>query len=189
MGNRIRELRKAKNMTLKDLGKINVKLFIILYRLSRFVKIFLSILGSRIYFSYREVYNLLTSYLISFIVQGVRIMGNRIRELRKAKNMTLKDLGKILGVAESTVSQYETGKRQPDNETLLMLGEFFGVPVGYLLGSEIEKAPSSDGSRLISDDDIKFALWGTQEIDDEVLDQVKAFAKFARENTKNRKSD
>ena len=92
-------------------------------------------------------------------------MGNRIRELRKAKNMTLKDLGKIL------------------------LGEFFGVPVGYLLGSEIEKAPSSDGSRLISDDDIKFALWGTQEIDDEVLDQVKAFAKFARENTKNRKSD
>lgn len=50
-------------------------------------------------------------------------MGNRIRELRKAKNMTLKDLGKILGVAESTVSQYETGKRQPDNETLLMLGE------------------------------------------------------------------
>ena len=62
-------------------------------------------------------------------------MGNRIRELRKAKNMTLKDLGKILGVAESTVSQYETGKRQPDNETLLMLGEFFGVPVGYLLGT------------------------------------------------------
>ena len=112
-------------------------------------------------------------------------MGNRIRELRKAKNMTLKDLGKILGVAESTVSQYETGKRQPDNETLLMLGD----PVGYLLGSEIEKAPSSDGSRLISDDDIKFALWGTQEIDDEVLNQVKAFAKFARENTKNRKSD
>ena len=118
-----------------------------------------------------------------------RTTGNRIRELRKAKNMTLKDLGKILGVAESTVSQYETGKRQPDNETLLKLGEFFGVPVGYLLGSEIEKAPSSDGSRLISDDDIKFALWGTQEIDDEVLDQVKAFAKFARENTKNRKSD
>ena len=112
-------------------------------------------------------------------------MGNRIRELRKAKNMTLKDLGKILGVAESTVSQYETGKRQPDNETLLMLGEFFGVPVGYLLGSELEKAPSSDGSRLISDDDIKFALFGDNpEITDEMFEDVKRFARFIAEKKK-----
>jgi transcriptional regulator with XRE-family HTH domain len=63
-------------------------------------------------------------------------MKNRIREMRKSRNMTMKQLGVVVDLAESTISQYETGKREPDNETLLKLGEFFGVPVGYLLGSE-----------------------------------------------------
>ena len=51
----------------------------------------------------------------------------------------MKQLGDVLGVAESTISHYETGRRQLDNETLLRLGEYFGVPVGYLLGAEEEK--------------------------------------------------
>lgn len=63
-------------------------------------------------------------------------MENRVRELRKAKGMTMKQLGVILGVAESTVSQYETGKRQLDNEILLKLSEFFDVTIGYILGVE-----------------------------------------------------
>ena len=63
-------------------------------------------------------------------------MGNRIRELRKSNGLTMKQLGQQIGLAESTISQYETGKRSPDNETLLKLGEIFGVTVGYILGSE-----------------------------------------------------
>lgn len=68
-------------------------------------------------------------------------MGNRIRELRKERHMTMKQLGEKLGLAESTVSQYETGKRSPDNETLLKLGEIFGVTVGYILGAEEKEQP------------------------------------------------
>lgn len=68
-------------------------------------------------------------------------MGNRIRELRRAKGLTMKQLGEVLGVAESTISHYETGRRQLDNETLLRLGEFFEVSVGYLLGVEDAKPP------------------------------------------------
>lgn len=67
----------------------------------------------------------------------------KLRELRKKTGITMKELGIEIGVAESTISQYETGKRQPDYETLLKLGEFFGVSVDYLLtGTETEKAPS-----------------------------------------------
>lgn len=68
-------------------------------------------------------------------------MGNRIRELRKAKGLTMKQLGEVLGVAESTISHYETGRRQLDNETLLKLGEFFDVSVGYILGVEKPNPP------------------------------------------------
>lgn len=87
-------------------------------------------------------------------------MGNRIRELRRTRKMTMKQLGEELGVAESTISQYETGKRQPDNETLLRLGEFFDVTVGYLLGAETEKAPTPEGERKSSDPVFTYAMSG-----------------------------
>lgn len=69
---------------------------------------------------------------------------NRIRELRRARDMTMKQLGFALGVAESTISQYETRKRQPDNETLLHMAEFFQVTVGYLLGAEPKEKSAID---------------------------------------------
>lgn len=62
----------------------------------------------------------------------------KLRELRKEKGISLKDLGAEMGVAESTMSLYENGKRQPDYETLLKLAEYFGVTVDYLLRGENE---------------------------------------------------
>ena len=66
----------------------------------------------------------------------------KLHELRKSKGISLKELGAIVGVAESTMSLYESGKRQPDYETLLKLAEYYGVTVDYLLrGSEEEQLP------------------------------------------------
>ena len=75
-------------------------------------------------------------------------MQNRIREIRKALGLTMKELGEKVDAAESTISQYETGKRQPDNETLLKLGEVLDVSVGYLLGVE-----PREGDRVVTMDD------------------------------------
>lgn len=60
----------------------------------------------------------------------------KIRELRKAKKMTMKELGEVLGVAESTVSLYELGKREPDFETLRKIADYFNVSLDYLLGRD-----------------------------------------------------
>ena len=67
-----------------------------------------------------------------------------LRRLRREKGISMKELGKKIGVAESTISQYETGKREPDFETLLKLGEFFNVSVDCLLRGEQyhEKTPA-----------------------------------------------
>lgn len=81
----------------------------------------------------------------------------RIRTLRTAKGLSLKQLGHILGVAESTVSLYETGKRQPDHAILLKLADFFQVSTDYLLertddatapASNIKKAASLEAGSL-----------------------------------------
>ena len=116
-------------------------------------------------------------------------MGNRIRELRKRRGITMKQLGEVVDLAESTISQYETGKRQPDNETLLRLSEYFGVTVGYLLGAE-ENAPAESGKRAVSDAEIMFALFGGDgDVTPEMFDEVKRFAAMVklREDSKKKK--
>lgn len=67
---------------------------------------------------------------------------NNIRVARKAKGWTMKELGIEVGAGESTISQYETGKRQPDNEMLLRIAEALDTTVGFILG-ETQKAASS----------------------------------------------
>ena len=60
----------------------------------------------------------------------------RLREIRKENGISLKKLGEIVGVAESTMSLYENEKRQPDYETLKKLADYFNVTTDYLLGRE-----------------------------------------------------
>lgn len=73
----------------------------------------------------------------------------RLRELRKKRGLTMKELGSIMGVAESTISQYETEKRQLDYEMLLKMSSFFDVSVDYILtGIEQKREPSSKKAGL-----------------------------------------
>lgn len=66
-------------------------------------------------------------------MKGVIEMENRIAELRKEKNMTLKQLAKELNIRDNTLSQYETGKRNPQNGLLQEIANFFGVSMEYIL--------------------------------------------------------
>ena len=59
---------------------------------------------------------------------------NRMRELRKERHLTMKELGQKVGMSESTISLYETGKHDPDLETLNRIADALGVTVDELLG-------------------------------------------------------
>jgi len=60
----------------------------------------------------------------------------RIKEIRKNKKITAKQLAEHIKVAESTMSLYESGKREPDFNTVLKIANYLGVSVDYLLGNE-----------------------------------------------------
>lgn len=66
-------------------------------------------------------------------------MSNRIRELRNEQNLTLKELGEKVGLAPNTISQYETGDREPKLKTWQKLADYFDVPVPYLQGFPVMK--------------------------------------------------
>lgn len=86
-------------------------------------------------------------------------MKNRIRELRKEKNMTLKQVSEKLGIASNTLSQYETNKREPRLKTWQALASFFNVPVSYLQGLGVSKDDIIDDlvEKMIDDKDNFFS--------------------------------
>lgn len=59
---------------------------------------------------------------------------NRLRQVRKSKGLTIKEVAYTVGIAENTLHQYETEKREPKKETWLKLADYYNVPVAYLMG-------------------------------------------------------
>lgn len=72
----------------------------------------------------------------------------KLIELRKEKKLTQSDLAEVLGISRQAYSNYEAGKRQPDNETLLKLAEYFNVSVDYLLGRETTNSSKEKTRRV-----------------------------------------
>lgn len=89
------------------------------------------------------------------------MIGQRIRELRISKELTLKQLGLMLNLGESTMSMYENGKRSPDYDTVLKLAEIFEVSTDFLLGRTNEKIPGDRISNAIKDDAELARFWET----------------------------
>lgn len=121
------------------------------------------------------------------IIGGIIVFYDVYLSLCKRSNKKPSVIAAELGINKSNVSNWKNNGYTPRGEALQKIADYFGVTTDYLLtGEGIEKAPTLEGERKVSDDDIKFALWGTREIDDDVLDRVRQFAKFAQENEKNK---
>ena len=59
---------------------------------------------------------------------------NKLRQVRKQKEITLKKVAEDVGIADNTLQQYETEKREPKKETWVKLADYYCVPVSYLMG-------------------------------------------------------
>lgn len=60
--------------------------------------------------------------------------GERIQKARKAKKLSQRELGEMLGVSGSMVGQYENGLRKPKYETLVKIANCLDVTAHYLAG-------------------------------------------------------
>ena len=59
---------------------------------------------------------------------------NRIKDLREDRDLRQVDVAEAIGIDQRSLSNYETGKTNPDSETVIKLAHFFGVTCDYLLG-------------------------------------------------------
>ena len=72
------------------------------------------------------------------------MLEKRIKELRTNANLTQKELGDIVNVANNTIANYESGYRTPDYETLCKMADYFDVSVDYLLGRKSKKPATTE---------------------------------------------
>lgn len=68
-----------------------------------------------------------------------RTLCQRLLEQRKERNITQEDLSDKLGLTQRSYSYYESGERIPKTFKLLIIAQFYGVSVDYLLGKSDEK--------------------------------------------------
>lgn len=66
----------------------------------------------------------------------------RLKQLREETGLTQEELAKKLNISRGTYAHYETGKREPNFETLQSLASYFEVSVDYLLGNSLLKNSS-----------------------------------------------
>ena len=59
---------------------------------------------------------------------------NHLSQLRKIKNLSMKDLGNIIGMSDEAIRLLEKGKRSPSFEVLCALADYFDVSLDYLVG-------------------------------------------------------
>jgi len=62
------------------------------------------------------------------------LFSSRLKYLREKKDLSQLELGKILNLTQQTINNYENGKREPNQEILQKIADYFKVSVDYLLG-------------------------------------------------------
>lgn len=80
---------------------------------------------------------------------------NRLRQVRKNKGLTIKEVAEDVGIADNTLQQYETEKREPKKETWIKLANYYCVPVAYLMGLPDGLVQHINKTQTMTIDDVK----------------------------------
>jgi transcriptional regulator with XRE-family HTH domain len=79
----------------------------------------------------------------------------RLKNLRKNRQITQIQLSEKLGINDLTYRRYESGTRNPTLENLIAIADFYGVSLDWLCGREMvattsqdEKSPASAGETV-----------------------------------------
>ena len=105
------------------------------------------------------------------------IIGQRIRTMRLSRGMTQADLAKAIGQSQSSITMYETGRREPDFETLEALADVFNVPmVSFVDGGGVVSVgqPEED-----SDDDFRVFVRDSRQLTPEQFRMARGLLRAA----------
>ena len=77
------------------------------------------------------------------------IFGKRLRELRKSREIKVKELCEVMYCSASLIYNLEKGYNQPQPDLIIRVATFFNVTTDFLLGIEQQRVVPSSGEELI----------------------------------------
>ena len=78
-----------------------------------------------------------------------KALGKRIKQLRKDKELTQKELANQISCSHAQLNKYESGLNTPPLDRLLLLAEVLETSVDYLLAGQGNGKPPLNSQRLI----------------------------------------
>lgn len=103
----------------------------------------------------------------------------RLKFLRKERNLTIEELAKNLGSAKSTISRYENGLREPKKDFLELLCNYFDVSTDYLLrktdNRNIETKKEINATTIAA-----HRLGDIEDLPDEAIDQLNDYIEYLK---------
>ena len=97
---------------------------------------------------------------------------NKIKELRKEKNITVAELAKELGISQSMLTNYENGNGTPRDESIWeKLSQIFGVSKSHVMGltTDIETANKTKQLKVVVDTSQPISIQPKNQTDLDVL--------------------
>lgn len=102
-----------------------------------------------------------------------------VEKTLKEKKISKGEFYKNAGISSATFSQWRLGTFNPSPEMLSRIESCLGINFGLTGGSQEQEKPT--------DEAVKFALFGTADIDDQLYEEVLRYAKYAQQETEKRK--
>ncbi len=107
----------------------------------------------------------------------------KLQQLRKERGISQAKFAKHFGVAQNTVSNWESGNRAMDGQILSKMADFFDVSIDYLMGkSDIRRMDRSDIGG--NDDFIRALANEAQALNSEHRDQIMKMVIFLKQQQK-----
>lgn len=109
------------------------------------------------------------------------VLGETVKKRRQALGMSLREFGAICGVSHTHIDSIERGydvrtgrKVNPTSATISKIAVALHIDEATLLGKDIKEQP------MVTDELLKFVLFGDSNASDEMLEEVKQFAQFVK---------
>ena len=107
-----------------------------------------------------------------------------VRDICKERGIPVSLLEKSCGFSNGYLNAKKLARLPYDRAQLI--ADYLGLDVTYILTGEKNSAPTREGRSAVTDEDIKFALFGGDgEITDEMYEEVKRFAAFIKNSRGN----
>lgn len=70
------------------------------------------------------------------VVDALAVFPAKIRGLREAQGLSLREAAEDMGMNKQSIGQYEQGENYPDTRRLLTIASYYGVSLDWLFGRD-----------------------------------------------------